>query len=222
MSEITHRPVQVKRKTSDNYCLPDHSNNMASNNQEDARQAQKVRIVRQDSRATRNEQQQNTEVLRLGFRLPDNIIPFFKILRKLHQTKIKSQHHSTFLQKCLDERYTPKGLRSNVTSQIPDQDIEFTFRWEKAHQAFATELTTLLCSYYTERVENTIQKIEEKTEALKKECNEETLGKIQEYLGRLDKDLETTLTDRRAKKLLNINTGGSNDSNQQQEESTTS
>lgn len=154
----------------------------------------------------------------MGFRLTDNAVPFFKILRKLLQTNIRSKHHATFLQKCIDEQQTPKGLRSNVTSQIPEQDIEFTFLWERAHTRFATELTTLLCQYYNRRAVKTQKGIVDTNAALKKECSEEVLKNITEYLDRLGKDLKSTLEDRRAKKLAAVteNKEGSPESTQQE------
>lgn len=198
------RPVQQKRKADDNYCLADiTTTTMAETPTTTARQANKTRIVRQNSRPS-NEVPEVSDRIKLGITLKDSVVPYFKVLRKLKQTIIRSEHHSTFLQRCIDEEQTPKGLRSKITSQIPEQSIAFTLRWEDAHRRFATELTTQLCEYYKDRALISREQFQDNLEKLKELCNEETTLKITEYLDRLAQDLEASLADRRTKKLQKV------------------
>lgn len=122
-------------------------------------------------------------------RIPDDAVPYFKILRKLVMTHTKASHHSTFLHDCLTRRATPKGLQVKLTAQVPDPDLDFSLKWDQAHWEFSKTLTTLLANYYLARAKTTEKSIVTASSELAKRCDKETL----EYIHQLNKTIETNL-----------------------------
>ena len=75
-------------------------------------------------------QQKQTD---LDQRIFDKAIPYFRLYQKMVLNLNKAQHHHTYLTTCIDTNLTPKGLQTRVAPQVPDQDFEFSIKWEQAH-----------------------------------------------------------------------------------------
>lgn len=46
-----------------------------------------------------------------GIRIPDIAVPFFKVARKLALSKVRVNHHAMYLNECVKDKHTPKGLQ---------------------------------------------------------------------------------------------------------------
>lgn len=134
-------------------------------------------------------------------RIPDDAVPYFKILRKLITTQIKSQHHSEYLKECLARRATPKGLQVKLSAQIPEPDLNFSLKWDQAHWNFSKHLTTLLADYYSARVKLTTAEIATAYKELTARCDPETLQYINKLNLNIQDKLKQELLERRNKKI---------------------
>lgn len=135
-------------------------------------------------------------------RIPDDAVPYFKILRKLVMTHTKATHHSTFLHDCINRRATPKGLQAKISAQIPEPDLDFTLKWEQAHWDFSRELTTLLANYYSNRAKTTEGLIAKASTELATRCDQTTLTYIHKLNSTLEQTLKTDLQERRNRKTV--------------------
>lgn len=133
-------------------------------------------------------------------RFPDDAVPYFRVCRKLTLNRNKSIHHSDYLRHCLKEKITPKGLQAKVPPQVPEPNIDFTIKWEKAHLKFFKELTQLLSEYYAERVQTLNRQIDTTRLSLKELCSDSQMSLIEGLISSLAITQQTALEERRTRK----------------------
>ena len=142
-------------------------------------------------------QQQPTD---LDQRIPDQAVPYFRLYRKMVLNRNKAEHHHMYLTTCIDTNLTAKGLQTQVAPQVPDQDFEFSIKWEHAHLQISKELTILLCEYYKNRIDKTKLQITKAHDQLTKLCNQQQLNHIDNIIQGQEAVQQQTLKERRDKK----------------------
>lgn len=64
---------------------------------------------------------------------------------------VRSDQHIAFLQKSIASGTIPKGLRTRVYPQLPQNNTDFSINWDECHMNFGIELTNILLEYWTNR-----------------------------------------------------------------------
>lgn len=142
-------------------------------------------------------------------RIPDQAVPHFKILRKLCTNKAKAEHHHKFLEQCLKDETSPRGLQPKIRPQVGEPTLEFTLIWEQTLSRFSRELTNLLYNHYTERISTLEHQIDVHKSPLEKTCNQDQIDYITELIGNLVVKQTETLKQQRTTKSV----GGSKSTN---------
>ena len=134
-------------------------------------------------------------------RIPDHAVPYFRICRKLALNLNKARHHYTYLNECVNNNISPKGLQPRIPPQTSEQDFDFTVKWETTHLEFSKKLTILLCDYYRERI-NKIQldltKGKSQIDAL---CSDKQVELVNDLIHSLEATQIQALQERRNKKI---------------------
>lgn len=134
-------------------------------------------------------------------RIPDSAVPYFRSARRALQGQVRSNHHATYLNLCLEQNTTPKGLQTRVPPAIPEPDFNFSIEWEKAHNDFARALTILLSQYYTERKTRLQNQLETCKNQILTLCSPETNQHINLLLEQTERELLVELSKRRENKI---------------------
>lgn len=159
--------------------------------------------VTTSSQRNTNELNQDAQPLpgtRASLRIPDNAVPYFKSARRALQSRIRADHHVSYLTFCLDNNTTPRGLQNRIPPAIPDQNFNFLIKWETAHNDFASELTRLLRDYYNDRSLSLQQQYDLCISEITLTCTPEVHQYIISLLDKIKIDLHKELEERRARK----------------------
>ena len=142
-------------------------------------------------------------------RLPDNLVPLFRALRKLRISEFKCDNHIEFLSRCESRNFIPKGLNQNKTQpQTPTFPTRFLIQWETAHQQFGKSLTKILLDYWKYYKEELTKDIASVTESIENSTSDpDSKTNLFEIIDKLILDFKTKNINRtNAKKISEKNT----------------
>ena len=133
-------------------------------------------------------------------RIPDPAVPYFRLCRKTALNLNKAKHHYQYLNDCKTRNISPKGLQPRVPPQIPEQDFDFTVKWETAHLEFSKTLTILLRDYYHQRITKLQAELKKGENKIDELCTQQQKALVIELITSLEATQIQSLKDRRSKK----------------------
>ena len=137
---------------------------------------------------------ENTEKETL--RIPADVLPLYKLARKIAVSLTKASQHEKFLSSCVLRNIVPKGLQPNVTAQIPNNNWTFHLRWEETQLNCGKKLRDLLNTYYADRRLELTSKLDEVYTEINTKCPQE----IQDLIKTLITKLQTEVANNKDKK----------------------
>ena len=108
--------------------------------------ARQTPLQKSQGRKTNNEE----EIKKLAFRLD-----------RIKNEKIRILSHEKFLEKCLHDKLTPNGLKSNLEPTIGNQNEEFVNQWYKVQDECAKQLMKMTIKFYETTIKDTEHEIKE-------------------------------------------------------------
>ena len=88
------------------------------------------------------------------------------------------ESHKQFLKRCLEAAVIPKGLQNGLDPSIGNHNEEFLTKWNEKLLRFSPELTKDVIEFCGNTVTETVAKISEAKDDLKKNANQVQLNDI--------------------------------------------
>ena len=137
----------------------------------------------------------------VSIRIPADVLPHYKLARKLALNIKRAEHHENYLQECIDRNIIPKGLQCNITAQTPETDWTFQLKWEKAQLECSKTLRNLLGGYYSDRVTDLKQRYNTTLEEIRLQCDETIYTEMLRLISNIEEEVKQNLQQRRTRKI---------------------
>ncbi|MCG8076368.1 MAG: hypothetical protein JAY75_09030, partial [Candidatus Thiodiazotropha taylori] len=111
--------------------------------------------------------------------------------------RTRTNHHITYLNKCLRSKNIPKSLRVNLTPQVPVVNSYLQLKWEEAQQDFGLTLTRILLEYWENRQKSINEEIQVILDIIKQHTQEEELEYMTSIIDRITLSIERDLSTRK-------------------------
>jgi len=203
-------PLQQKRKATSPLTEDSRLNktNPANNGTPQTDEAQ-TSTSNQQEQVEEQEANDNTPTPpTVNIAIHNQYFPTFKLLRKLNNKLITSQHHKTFLIDLKTKGQVPKGLQAKSAPTGAELDLELYHEWELAHIELANRLRDILIRHWSITEANLCNLITEHTEKLRREAPEEQTNLILQLIEKANKDKSEELASRRSRKQQNARRTG--------------
>ncbi len=125
-------------------------------------------------------------------------------LDRLYDKQARFESHQQFLERCLHAAVIPKGLQIELEPSIGNHNEEFLTKWNEKLIKFSRELTEDVIGFCGTTVTETVAKISDAKEDLKKNTNQVQLKNISETLDKNQGDRINQLKRNKDRKFYNL------------------
>ena len=120
----------------------------------------------------------------------------FKVLKKFHIQRTRTNHHIKYLRKCVENRMIPKALRVNIIPQVPVISSALQLQWEEAQLNFGYSLTNILLDYWEIRNKNINKEIDSIQQLIKTSMENEEYDFMISIIDKISLNVEYELANK--------------------------
>ena len=126
--------------------------------------------------------------------LPADMVPTFRLCRKLVKTSVKAKHTANKLDSLIKSGRTPRGLTPNrFPLQVPSPSATLQLQWDVAHVQLSKTLTCLLKDYWFGLAEKSTKQLHDLLAGMSTTTAADQLQRLKDILRKCQDDVERDL-----------------------------